>query len=91
MAAAEGILCNAGFQTPAEANFLKKKLLAIPMKGQYEQQCNAAALKMLGVTILKNFKPKQQRKLRTWIESDTRVSIDFPDDTAFLLDEILLE
>lgn len=41
----EGILCNSGFETPSEALFLGKKILSIPMKGQYEQECNAAALK----------------------------------------------
>ena len=34
-----GVICGAGFETPAEALFLKKKLLVIPMKGQFEQQC----------------------------------------------------
>lgn len=55
------IVCGAGFETPAEALHLRKKILAIPIKGQYEQQCNAAALEKLGVTILpelpKNFHP----------------------------------
>src|SRR5690606_14148250 len=44
MASSEGVLCGAGFETPAEALFLKKKLLVIPMKNQYEQHLNAAAL-----------------------------------------------
>src|SRR5690606_3444735 len=39
----EGILCNAGFETPAEALFLQKKLFVIPIQNQYEQECNAAA------------------------------------------------
>lgn len=89
MTSAEGVLCNAGFQTPAEALFLKKKLLAIPMKGQYEQQCNAAALRMMGVCVMKNIKTKQYRKVKEWIESDSRVAIDFPDDTVYIIDEIL--
>jgi len=45
---ATGVFCGAGFETPAEAMFLKKKLMVIPMKGQYEQQCNAAALEEIG-------------------------------------------
>jgi uncharacterized protein (TIGR00661 family) len=89
MVSAEGVLCNAGFQTPAETLFLKKKLLAIPMKGQYEQQCNAAALKMLGVPVVKNIKSKQYRKVKAWLESDARVAIDFPDDTEYIIDEIM--
>ena len=58
MASAEGVLCGAGFETPAEAMFLGKKLLVIPMKNQFEQHCNAAALKQLGVPILKSLKKK---------------------------------
>jgi hypothetical protein len=38
------------FETPAEALFLGKKLLVIPMTGQYEQECNAAALAALMLT-----------------------------------------
>lgn len=45
----EGIIAGAGFETPAEALYLQKKILVMPTKGQYEQQCNAAALELLGV------------------------------------------
>ena len=48
LATCTGVLCGAGFETPAEALFLKKKLLVIPMKTQYEQQCNAAAFRQWG-------------------------------------------
>ncbi|MDQ4141665.1 MAG: glycosyl transferase, partial [Bacteroidota bacterium] len=41
LATSAGVLCGAGFETPAEALYLGKKLLAVPMKSQYEQQCNA--------------------------------------------------
>ncbi|HEV7620512.1 MAG TPA: glycosyltransferase family protein [Flavisolibacter sp.] len=89
MVAAEGVLCGAGFQTPAEVIFLKKKLMVIPMKGQYEQQCNAAALKLLGVPVIKNVKKKQYKKINDWLESDNRVAIDFPDETEYIIDELL--
>lgn len=89
MATSEGVLCNAGFQTPAETLLLKKKLMVIPMKGQYEQQCNAVALKMMSVPVIKNIKQKQYKKLKEWIESDAHVAIDFPDDTIYIVDEIL--
>lgn len=49
----EGVFCNAGFGTTSEALFLNKKLLVIPMKKQYEQYCNAAMLKSMGVPIMK--------------------------------------
>ena len=44
-----GIITGAGFETPSEALYLGKKLLVVPMKGQYEQACNAAALSAFGV------------------------------------------
>lgn len=47
-----GIICGAGFETPSEALYLKKKILAIPIRGQYEQRCNAEALRLLGVPVL---------------------------------------
>ena len=89
MVLSEGVLCNAGFQTPSEALFLRKKLMVIPMKGQYEQKCNAAALRMISVPVLKNFKTKQYKKVKEWIESDVRVAVDFPDDTLYIIEEIL--
>jgi len=79
MASSEGILCGAGFETPAEALFLKKKLLVVPMKSQYEQLCNAASLKLMGVPVLKSLKKKRLHKLAAWIESDDRVEVDYPD------------
>ena len=47
-----GIITGAGFETPAEAIYLKKKILLIPIKGQYEQFCNAEALARMGYTII---------------------------------------
>lgn len=41
----QGIITGAGFETPAEALYLGKKLICLPIKGQYEQLGNGAALK----------------------------------------------
>ncbi|MCX8485362.1 MAG: glycosyl transferase [Bacteroidia bacterium] len=49
---AQGIITGGGFETPAEALFLGKKIMSIPIKGQYEQFCNAEALKSLGAKVL---------------------------------------
>lgn len=46
------IITAGGFETPAEALYLGKRLMVIPIKGQYEQACNAAALKEMGVPVL---------------------------------------
>ncbi|HXB43034.1 MAG TPA: glycosyltransferase family protein [Puia sp.] len=52
MISCTAIITSAGFETPAEALFLGKKILAIPIKGQYEQLCNAAALQKMGVACI---------------------------------------
>lgn len=81
MTTAKGIFCGAGFETPAEALYLGKKLLVVPMKSQYEQHCNAAALKKLGVPIIKKVKKKNLDKILNWIDSDVRVQVQYPDIT----------
>jgi len=48
----KAVITGAGFETPAEVMHLQKKLMVIPIRGQYEQVCNAAALKLMGVTVL---------------------------------------
>ena len=89
MASSKGVLCGAGFETPAEALFLKKKLLVIPMKGQYEQQCNAAALQMMGVPAIKSLKEKHKDKIDAWLRSEEVVAVSFPDITEDIIDQAL--
>lgn len=89
MASCEGVLCGAGFETPAEALFMKKKLMVIPMKGQYEQQCNAAALKNMGVPVLKSLKPENSSKIEAWIEKGTVIEVDYPDVTKEIINHII--
>jgi hypothetical protein len=59
--------------------FLGKKLMVVPMKKQYEQHYNAAALKEIGVPILKKVKKKYLDKVEEWIDSDERVTVNYPD------------
>lgn len=77
MASSSGVLCGAGFETPAEALYLGKKLMVVPMKRQYEQHYNAAALKQMGVPVLKKVKKKNVDKIKTWIDADERVSVEY--------------
>jgi uncharacterized protein (TIGR00661 family) len=78
-----GVLCGAGFETPAEALFLGKKLFVIPMKSQREQHYNAAALKQLGVPVAKNItKPKALEKIQRWLDTDQTIEVNYPDCTA---------
>jgi uncharacterized protein (TIGR00661 family) len=89
IASATGVLCGAGFETPAETLFLKKKLMVIPMKGQYEQQCNAAALKKLGVPVLKALKPKYVPEIDAWLDNPAIVKVEYPDNTFAIIEKLL--
>ena len=82
------MLCGAGFETPAEALFLKKKLMVIPMKGQYEQQCNAAALKEMGVPVLKKLKISKVEKINNWVTNGRIIPVDYPNITEQIIDEV---
>lgn len=50
----QGLITGGGFETPAEALYLNKKLMCIPIKDHYEQKCNAAAIEKLGVKTLED-------------------------------------
>ena len=91
LARSAGVLCGAGFETPAEALFLGKKLLVMPMKQQYEQQCNAAALAGMGVPVIKNFKDKNLDRVDQWLHQDQVIPVDYPDQTAAVIDQLLRE
>ena len=91
LARAAGVLCGAGFETPAEALYLGKKLLVMPMRQQYEQQCNAAALAKMGVPVIKSFKDKNLDKVDQWLHQDEVIPVDYPDQTAAVIDQLLRE
>src|SRR5688500_7775578 len=77
MASSTGILCGAGFETPAEALYLNKKLMVVPMKGQHEQHYNAAALDQMGIPVLKKVKSKHLHKITSWIENPEKIMVDY--------------
>lgn len=85
-----GLICNAGFEAPAEAIFLGKKLCVIPMKRQYEQYCNAAFLKSMGIKVLDHFKDSAP-DITEWIRSSTPLRISFPDMTCQILENLLIQ
>lgn len=64
-----GVITNSGFQTTSEALYMGKKLMTIPLKGQYEQECNMVALKEMGIFVGK------LRDIDKFIKSD-KISVD---------------
>ena len=87
----KGVLCGAGFETPSEALFLKKKLLVIPMKNQYEQQCNAVSLKNMGVPVIYDLKHDMIEIIRKWTKSKKIINVDYQESPKKVLNQILID
>jgi uncharacterized protein (TIGR00661 family) len=85
----EGIVCGAGFETPAEAIQMGKKLLVVPMRHQYEQHCNAAAVAEMGVPVIKNLKKKHLDKVKQWLGENKILHINFPNETEKIIHFVL--
>ncbi|MCR5889863.1 glycosyl transferase [Hymenobacter sp. J193] len=91
LARSAGVFCGAGFETPAEALYLGKKLLVVPMKNQYEQACNAASLAHLGVPVVKSLKDKHLTGVEEWLRFGRPIPVDYPDETGRIIDRLLME
>ncbi len=85
----EGVLCGAGFETPSEALFLGKKLLVIPMKNQYEQQCNAFALEEMGIPVVSKLSENAIPIIRSIIDQDMPNPYPYPDETEQVVADII--
>jgi uncharacterized protein (TIGR00661 family) len=67
-----GIITGGGFETPAEALYLGKKILSIPIRNHYEQECNAAALKKMGVPVVYEVGDKFEEIIENWLNTPTQ-------------------
>jgi hypothetical protein len=84
-----GVLCGAGFELPSEAIYLEKKLMVIPLAGQYEQYCNAQALKNMGIEVMENLDLIHYRTMYKWLNSEFRCKVNYPENTDLIAQEVL--
>jgi uncharacterized protein (TIGR00661 family) len=77
-----GIITGGGFETPAEALHLGKKIISIPIRAQYEQQCNAAALQRMGVLCLKTIDDNFPDHFERWMNSSNHPVADYSNSVA---------
>ena len=78
-------IVGAGFQGASEMLYLKKKLLAIPMLAQYEQECNAKALEEMGATVIPNIGDGFTIVVQEWLQNALPMDVSFPDHTEELV------
>ncbi|HMU45515.1 MAG TPA: glycosyltransferase family protein [Chitinophagaceae bacterium] len=83
-----GIISGGGFETPAEALHLGKKIMVIPIRGQYEQLCNTEALSRLGITCLPYIERNFAGIFNEWVQSSTPIQIDYSDSIPDCLNHI---
>ncbi|WP_436515271.1 glycosyltransferase family protein [Ekhidna sp. To15] len=84
MASCRGYLTTAGFESVCEAMYMGKPILMVPVKGHYEQACNALDAKKAGagvsseifdLEVLLNYLPQHNDvgdKFRNWCETSAK-------------------
>lgn len=87
-ASSSGMILASGFESTSEALFLGKKLLTIPMKGQYEQACNAVALSAFGTTVSETLSEGFTELVADWLQKPHPDRISFKEKKDILLDVI---
>ncbi len=88
LASCHGLLSGGGFEAPAEALFLGKRMLVIPMKDQFEQKCNAEALKPYGIRSIDRVDDSLPKHVSEWLATSEAVRIDFPDQTREIVEHM---
>lgn len=89
MIASAGVITGAGFETPAEALFLGKKLLCLPIRGQYEQLCNAAALERFNVKIIDKIDANFSLSIQQWLTEPNAVPLVLHQSTQEIVDIVI--
>jgi uncharacterized protein (TIGR00661 family) len=89
LANSAGLLTGGGFEGPAEGLYLRKKVLMIPMLGQYEQQCNALSAMRLGVPVIQQIDRTFNSTIKNWLNQEQHISVNFPNDTAAIIDRLI--
>lgn len=78
-----------GFEGPSEMLFMEKKLMVIPMTDQYEQLCNAEALKVMGVCINYLIDDGFEERIGAWLKDCKVIEINFPRRSEEIIRNVL--
>ena len=84
-----GVITGAGFETPAEILYLGKKLLCIPIKGQYEQKCNAAALKDFNVPVIDDVDNNFTTTITNWLDQPKPTQLQLQHSTGAIVASVM--
>ncbi|MEN9382570.1 MAG: hypothetical protein RI940_1453 [Bacteroidota bacterium] len=84
-----GIITAGGFETPAEAMYMNKKVLSIPILNHFEQECNGKALKNMGVMVLEKIDISFSKHFNDWIENRKPVQLKLKHSTEDIIDILI--
>ncbi|MFN5422735.1 MAG: glycosyltransferase family protein [bacterium] len=84
-----GVITGAGFETPAEALYLRKKIIVVPMKKQYEQACNTAALNAFGVMSLNTIDEYFPAYFNKWIFDTRTCGLNLTHNTEQIINSVI--
>ena len=84
-----GLITGAGFETPAEALYMGKKLMVFPLKGQYEQQCNARALEEFNAVSLNGFDEEFPKHFENWIAQNNICKLTINNTTEEIISKVV--
>lgn len=78
LARCHGLITGGGFEAPAEALYLGKRVLCVPIAGQYEQLANSVAAERLGADYLVRLDHDKISYIRDWLRKSAPNPIEFP-------------
>ncbi len=81
-----GIITAGGFETPAEAMYLNKKVMSIPIIDHFEQESNAVALKTMGVKVLDKIDENFKEHFDYWVKEMNPIKLELQHTTEELVD-----
>lgn len=84
-----GIITAGGFETPAEAMYMNKKVLSIPILQHFEQECNGKALELMGVLVLKKIDHYFKEHFKNWEQNINPIQLKLQHSTADLVDILI--
>jgi uncharacterized protein (TIGR00661 family) len=89
MIRSHAVITGGGFETPAEAMYMNKKVLSIPISKHYEQLSNAAALSDLGVKVLLKIDQDFHTIFTDWIHHTAPVKLDLTHSTKDIVAQLI--
>lgn len=82
-----GVITNSGFEMSSEALQAGKRILTKPLQGQFEQQSNALALRMLGLgTAVDHL---DERSIAHWLRNSRALRVQYPDTAQAVAERLI--